>query len=228
MAVEPSPAKKVDGRRAAGAETRRRLLEAAADLLAERGEPGVTLRAVSTAAAANVAAVQYHFGSREQLIAAVVSEAAGHVAEAQVAAFDALDAGGASPEDWVTAWAGPLIDVATSTSAPQRRLGRIVGHTLAMPLSALDVQVRELASGPTERLIDALERALPQVGRPELTLRVALMSSALAGLASGAFEPWLERSEPARDLRARLLARLVRVASGDQRLTTSERRVARR
>jgi len=209
---QPQP----DGRRAAGAETRRRLVAAAAGLLAERGEHGVTLRGVSRVAGANVAAVQYHFGSREALIAEVVGEATRHVITAQMAALDALGARRRRPTaaEWVEAWATPLIRVAAGRTPEERRLGRIVGQTLAAPFEGLDVRLRELSSVPTERLIDGLDGALPSVGRPELVLRVTLMASALAGLASGAFEPWLARAEPERDVERRLLARLTRLASG--------------
>ncbi len=72
--------------------------------------------------------------------------------------------------------------MAVGTTAEERQLGRIVGQTLAAPLDHLDVRVREQASKPTERLIDGLAQALPDARREALTLRVALMSSALAGL----------------------------------------------
>jgi AcrR family transcriptional regulator len=46
-----------------GLRTRARLKDAALDPLAERGEDGVTLRELTDAADANIAAVSYHFGS---------------------------------------------------------------------------------------------------------------------------------------------------------------------
>ena len=54
---------RADQRREAGLRTRARLMDAALDLIAERGEEGVTLRELTDAAEANVAAVSYHFGS---------------------------------------------------------------------------------------------------------------------------------------------------------------------
>jgi AcrR family transcriptional regulator len=215
MGAEPNSTK-TDGRRAAGAQTRRRLLAAAAELLAERGEAGVTLRAVSAAADANVAAVRYHFGSREALIAAVIETSARQVVEQQLEALDGLTARRRrpSPRELVEAWARPLVRVAIGAGPEERRLGRIVGQTLAAPLEGADVRLRELVSAPTERLIAALGEALPKVEPAEMTLRVTLMSSALAGLASGAFEPWLSRADPAQELEARIMNRLVRLVSG--------------
>lgn len=51
-----------------GDETRRRLLEAAERLFAERGFRATSVRAVTTRAGANLAAVNYHFGSKDAMI----------------------------------------------------------------------------------------------------------------------------------------------------------------
>jgi TetR/AcrR family transcriptional regulator, regulator of cefoperazone and chloramphenicol sensitivity len=59
-------------------ETRRRVLEAAAGLFAERGYPNVTIRDICAAAGANVAAVNYYFhdkwGLYEELIRMIVED----------------------------------------------------------------------------------------------------------------------------------------------------------
>ena len=52
--------------------TRQRILSSAETLFAERGFETVSLRDITGAAAANVAAVNYHFGSKERLIDAVI------------------------------------------------------------------------------------------------------------------------------------------------------------
>lgn len=52
--------------------TAERLLDAAERLFAERGVDAVSVRAVNAAAGANVAAVHYHFGSKEALVLAVL------------------------------------------------------------------------------------------------------------------------------------------------------------
>ena len=50
-----------------GKTTKERILEATERLLAEHGFEAVTLRDITTAAEVNVAAVNYHFGSKEKL-----------------------------------------------------------------------------------------------------------------------------------------------------------------
>jgi AcrR family transcriptional regulator len=51
--------------------TRERILAVAERLFAERGYNGVSLRALTAAAGANLASVGYHFGSKEGLLAAI-------------------------------------------------------------------------------------------------------------------------------------------------------------
>src|SRR6056297_1114628 len=53
-------------------ETRERILDAAEFLFGERGFESVSLRDITGRAGANVAAVNYHFGSKEKLVDAVV------------------------------------------------------------------------------------------------------------------------------------------------------------
>jgi AcrR family transcriptional regulator len=74
---------KVDQRRESGLRTRMRLMDAALRLLAERGEDGVSLREITSAADANVAAVSYHFGSLKALCDAAVEQALERYLDAQ-------------------------------------------------------------------------------------------------------------------------------------------------
>src|SRR3954465_2078078 len=66
---------RTDQRREAGLRTRSRLMDAGLDLLAERGEDGISLRELTRAAQANVAAVSYHFGSLKSLCDAAIEYA---------------------------------------------------------------------------------------------------------------------------------------------------------
>src|SRR3954447_15493537 len=102
--MEPARA---DQRREAGLRTRARLRDAALDLLAERGEGGVTLREITDAAEANVAAVSYHFGSLQSLCDAAVQHAVERYLDAQQEAVDEL---GPAPsiEDVAAAFARPM------------------------------------------------------------------------------------------------------------------------
>ena len=99
---------KVDQRREAGQRTRTRLMDAALDLLAERGEDGVTLRELTDAADANVAAVSYHFGSLRALCEASVAYALERYLDAQEEAVSALGPE-STLEDLAAAFARPMM-----------------------------------------------------------------------------------------------------------------------
>jgi AcrR family transcriptional regulator len=62
-------------------ETRRRLLDAAAEVFAEKGFADTTIRQICEKAGANVAAVNYHFGDKQKLYAAVFEHTRLNVAE---------------------------------------------------------------------------------------------------------------------------------------------------
>ncbi len=103
----------MDQRREAGLRTRTRLMDAALDLLAERGEDGVTLRELTAAAGANVAAVSYHFGSLKALCDASVEYALERYLDAQEEAVSALGPE-STLEEVAAAFARPMMRALSS------------------------------------------------------------------------------------------------------------------
>src|SRR3954451_4703369 len=99
---------RADLRREAGLRTRTRLVEAALDLLAERGEEGGALREVTNAAEANVAAGSYHFGSLKSLCDVAIEHALERYLEAQE---EPVSARGpvSTLEELARAFAAPMI-----------------------------------------------------------------------------------------------------------------------
>jgi AcrR family transcriptional regulator len=118
---------KVDQRREAGQRTRTRLMDAALDRLAERGEDGVTLRELTDAADANVAAVSYHFGSLRALCDASVEYALERYLDAQEEAVSALGPE-STLEDLAAAFARPMMR-ALSTGGRDLDVMRIVARS---------------------------------------------------------------------------------------------------
>jgi AcrR family transcriptional regulator len=114
------PPVKEDQRREAGLRTRARLLDAALDLLAERGEDGVTLRNLTDAAGANVAAVSYHFGSLKSLWEAAIEHALERYLDAQQEAVSTL-----GPES-------TLEELAAAFARPMMRALAVGGRELAV------------------------------------------------------------------------------------------------
>jgi AcrR family transcriptional regulator len=109
-----------DQRREAGLRTRARLMDATLDLLAERGEEGVTLRELTDAAEANIAAVSYHFGSLRSLCEEAVERALERYLDAQQEAVSGL-----GPESTVD-------EVAAAFARPMTRALAVGGRDLAV------------------------------------------------------------------------------------------------
>ena len=92
-------------------ETPERLKQAVEGLLLSKGEASTTLRDITEAAGANVAAVAYHFKSKDKLIALVFSEAIDEVTNLQSQRVLAL------PKDHtlrqlIEVWLHPLLSAA--------------------------------------------------------------------------------------------------------------------
>ena len=73
-------------------DTRSRILDAAEMLLVQHGLEATTLRMITAEAQANLAAVNYHFGSKEALIEAVFRRRLTWLNEQRIAALDAFEA----------------------------------------------------------------------------------------------------------------------------------------
>lgn len=97
-----------DLRREAGQRTRDRLLAATLELLARRGQEGVTLREITENAGANVAAVSYHFGSLKALCDSAIEQALEQYLDAQIQALGSLDTT-ATLEELAAAFALPMV-----------------------------------------------------------------------------------------------------------------------
>jgi AcrR family transcriptional regulator len=207
---------RLDGRRAAGASTRRRLLKSATQIVVDSGLDALTVRAVSEAAGTNVASVSYHFGSRDALMAAVVETLSEPIVERQSIALTELEESAEVPAvaDWVAAWGRPLLNTAFSSSPASRRLGQLIGQALASPGSGLDAAVRQVVVETDEQFIKGMRRTLPDVAEAELRLRLAVMVAVVTGLTSGVFDAHLARAAPDDRLEERVLDLLAAIGTG--------------
>src|SRR5256885_11003396 len=111
---------RADQRRETGLRTRMRLMDAALEHLAERGEGGVTLRELTDAAEANVAAVSYHFGSLRSLCDTAIEHALERYLDAQLEAV-----GGLGPESTIE-------ESAAAFARPMMRALAVGGRELAV------------------------------------------------------------------------------------------------
>src|ERR1700685_3065546 len=157
-----------DQRRELGVRTRARLMDAALDLLSERGEDGVTLRELTDAADANVAAVSYHFGSLKSLCDAAIEDALGGYLDAQEEAVSALGPD-STLEALAAAFARPLIGslVAGGHDLAVMRIVARAGIDPPEGSDRLDIRFEQIRSD----VLRVLKANLPGVKDRELIFR---------------------------------------------------------
>src|SRR5947207_2372152 len=98
-------------------ETRTRILDAAEELFMQHGFEATSMRVLTAKAGVNLAAVNYHFGSKHALIEAVFRRRLDPMNAARIAALAELESGGRPAE------AGAIIPafLATGLQAPLDR-----------------------------------------------------------------------------------------------------------
>jgi len=119
---------------------RERILDAAERLMAARGIRGVSLREINAAAAQrNASGVQYHFGNRAGLVAAVLQRHMQRADAARNTLIDALEAQRrTAPADVVGAIVAPLAEALASASG--RAYLQLLDQMMDRPeIAALDV-----------------------------------------------------------------------------------------
>jgi AcrR family transcriptional regulator len=161
--------------------TRERLLNIAEQRFGEGGYEGTSLRAITVAAAANIAAVNYHFGSKEALLRAAVARAMAPVNTERRRRLDQLEAKGEpSAEQLIRAFIEPGLDLVLRRGERGPVVARFIGRVAFDPSQ----RIRELyaaESDPVEaRYLAALQIALPRAAPESVAFGYVNMLGLLA------------------------------------------------
>src|SRR5262245_41172153 len=141
--------------------TRRRLLEAAGQVFAEKGFERATGKEICERAGTNTAAVNYYFGGMEGLYAAVFQEA-----HSRLVTLDALSAAVADKAD-ARSKLEAILDLFVRTltgPASSSWVLRVVGREMVAPSPSLD-ELREKEILPKARILRSIVGEL--MGLPE-------------------------------------------------------------
>lgn len=171
------------------ADTRSRILDAAESLFMEHGFDATTLRMITAEAHANLAAVNYHFGSKEALIEEVFRRRLTWLNEQRIAALDALEAEAQGaplkPRQIVESFFGVAIRMAAD-SAGGRTFMRLLGRTYTEPSEFVRRFLAEEYAAVIARYKAAFFKALPDVPQEEFLWRFHFMMGAMSYAVSGA------------------------------------------
>jgi AcrR family transcriptional regulator len=163
-------------------ETRTRILDAAEELFMHHGFGGTSMRLLTGKAGVNLAAVNYHFGSKDALIEAVFRRRLDPMNTARIGALDALEATGRTlaPEAIIRAFIGETLRMLEDARSGGRNFIRLLGRSYTEPSKAIRVLIGQLYAPAMERYKAAFERALPQMPREELVWRMHFMFGTLS------------------------------------------------
>lgn len=149
--------------------THDRILDAAERLFAEHGVAGTSVRAITDQAQVNVAAVNYHFGSKENLVRSVIARRLSGLEAARAEALDVVEAAAAregrapAVHELVESLIGPVFAQALSEDQGWPNFVRFVSR-LAWEPGVEDLAPPESSLRLFERFDAALRRAVPALG----------------------------------------------------------------
>ncbi len=172
---------------AAAPDTRDRILDTGERLFAAHGFDGTSLRQITEAAGVNLAAVNYHFGSKEELYTQVFVR---RIVPINARRMEMLDTAVKAAEGRAVAvraifesFARPVFEMADRAPGFLRLLARNVGAPPAFMAPVMEAQFRPLIT----RYVGLLQQALPQLPPKTVFWRMHFMVGATLHCASHHF-----------------------------------------
>ncbi|HEY1769501.1 MAG TPA: TetR/AcrR family transcriptional regulator [Chthoniobacterales bacterium] len=156
--------------------TKLAILKATERLVAAKGFEATSLRAITAAAKVNLAAVNYHFATKDALILAMLNRRLRPINEARLALLDRFEkeAGGrpVALEKILEALFRPVLEMIKPGSANGRHFLRLLALCLAEPSAYLKPLIEKEFSEKTRRFHRALRAALPNLSDAEAHWRL--------------------------------------------------------
>lgn len=166
-------------------DTKERILDAAEHLFAKDGYHATSLRGITTAAEVNLAAVNYHFGSKEALLEAVIVRRLTPLNEIRLGRLEALlqeaESAGEPPacRDVLRSFIEPTLRLRQQGSETEDFIA-LIGRTLAEPRGiAMVIFMRHM--GPLmQRIFHALSLSLPELSARDVFWRMHFSMGSLS------------------------------------------------
>lgn len=171
-------------------DTKTQILDATERLIAEKAFTGTTLRNIASAADVNLAAVHYHFGSKEELFKAAVRRIAQPVVARQLEMLNQLLQTTAVPsvEDLLTTFLTPPLEFISGGGSSRIIRAQFMGRCRTEPEPIQSI-AREEFSASAESFLDILQRALPDQSRSQLDWKLDLVIAVLIQVQMQAGKP---------------------------------------
>lgn len=168
----------LDGR-AAGL-TKERLLVVAGELFADSGFDSVSLRMITDRANVNLASVNYHFGSKEELIGAVVDDIVRPVNERRLSLLSLIDYTTQDPiRKIIHAFIDPVFDLSDSGN-DDNKYYKLISRCIASRDERVSSIIIKQFPEVLAQFVSALTKALPSINSNSAHLKIMFMAGALA------------------------------------------------
>lgn len=158
-------------------ETKSRILDAAEKLFGMNGFEATSLRDITAEAQVNLAAVNYHFQSKESLMDAVIVR---RIEPVNRRRLEMLEAAGPRPalEQILGAFLVPVLDQDLASVVP------LLGRMMSDPGQFIERVFKKHLAPIAARFQDALQRELPALPRAELLWRLHFLVGSMTHLMS--------------------------------------------
>lgn len=152
-------------RRANGDATRSKILDAAERLFAERGYTAVSMRSITGAAGVNVAAIHFHFASKEALFEAIFNRRVQPINAARLVGLRAAQSRGSRHgvdlSSVLNAFVAPHLEAAKGFDAGSIVLLQFMARAAAEPDASIQAVLSKEFDPVWVELSKAVRRALP-------------------------------------------------------------------
>ncbi|MEZ2306439.1 TetR/AcrR family transcriptional regulator [Paraburkholderia sp. RCC_158] len=170
-------------------DTKSRILDAAETLFIDCGYEAMSMRQITSRAEVNLAAVNYHFGSKESLIHSMLSRRLDRLNEERVKLLDRFDqmlGERLTCEHVLGAMFIPALRLSRDPRVGGKAFLRLLGRAYTDPSAFIRDFLNAHYASVAVRFFDAFQRALPHLPREELGWRLHFAIGALSGVLAGA------------------------------------------
>jgi len=165
--------------------TRREIIRAAEHLFAEKGFRAMTLREITLEAKVNLAAANYHFGSKCKLMREVIRNRIEPINHERMQRLDALTceyAPNPIPIQAIfDALFRPLFEACTKKKDPNQALMQMIGRAISEPASFMQSLHKDLFSELSHRFMTELRRSCPDLTETAVQYRFFLSIGTMIG-----------------------------------------------
>ena len=158
--------------------TKDRILGAAEELFAEQGFAATSLRQVTGLADVNIAAVNYHFGSKENLVNEVFRRRMDQMSRQRLQALEAAHADGGDLHAILAAFVEPALALAQDRHGGAAFV-RVIARAYAESNASLRKFLSEQYGHVLRQFAKAIGQCVPTLGKEELYWRLDFLAGAL-------------------------------------------------